>query len=109
MNTEIEEKLAIIQQSLLKIEITGQNTLEECRKTNGRVTKLEDKHNEVAKDLAVFNGVINEKVKVLDKAIDALAPKVEKGVSFIDKIKGNWQSITIIMIIITYFLDKIMK
>jgi len=85
MTSEIEEKLSIIQQSLVEIKVTGQNTLEECRKTNGRVTKLEDKYNELDKSVAL-----------IEQTVDDIKPDVKKNNSFMDKVVGNWQAIVII-------------
>ena len=85
MTSEIEDRLSIIQQSLIKIEVTGQNTLEECKKTNGRVTKLETQYNQLDKTVALIDQTVND-----------IKPDVKKNNSFIDKIIGNWQAIVII-------------
>ena len=58
----LEEQLSSINSKLAKIEATGENTLAECRKTNGRVTKLEDSHNETKLELAVLEGGSKERV-----------------------------------------------
>ncbi len=85
MTSEIEDKLSLIQQSLVEIKITGQNTLAECQKTNGRVTKLEGKYNELDKSVAL-----------LDQTMQDIKPDVRKNNSFMDKVVGNWQAIVII-------------
>jgi len=84
MTTEIEERLSVIQQALVEIKVTGQNTLAECQKTNGRVTKLEGKYNELDKSVAL-----------LDQTVKEIKPDIKKNNSFVDTLKGNWQAIVI--------------
>ncbi len=103
---EISSKeLFDIQAQLAVIQVTGENTLLECRKTNGRVTKLEDSHNSIKTDIAV----LGEKYRVLDRDLDDITPEIRKSSSLLDMMKGNWQAIMIVFMVIAWTIDKFLK
>jgi hypothetical protein len=106
---DIAEELSEIKQQLAILITTGNNTLAECRKTNGRVTKLEESHNALVKDLAVLDALTTQKMKFIDKDLDSIVPKVVKNNAFIDTLKGNWQGIMMVVMVIGYILDKFLK
>lgn len=103
------EELSDIKEQLAIIRTTGENTLVECRKTNGRVTKLEDSHNELKVDLAVLGATVNEKIKVLDRDVEGILPKVEKNDGLLSSIRGNWQAICVIALVVITVLDLYSK
>jgi hypothetical protein len=107
--SDVAEELSLIRQSLALIKNTGENTLSECRKTNGRVTKLEDSHNTIVTDVAVLRATLTEKIKVLDRDVSDISPKVDKGQSFMDTLKGNWQGIIMTVGVLIYIAEKIIK
>jgi|SRR6185369_5739007 len=106
---DIAEELSEIKQQLAILITTGNNTLAECRKTNGRVTKLEESHNTLVKDLAVLDALTTQKMKFIDKGLDDITPKIENSQSFMHTLKGNWQAIMIVAMVIGYVLDKLIK
>jgi len=103
------EELSDIKEQLAIIRTTGENTLAECRKTNGRVTKLEDSHNELKTNLAVLKTSVEKDFKIVDRDLSDLTPKVEDSKSFMDVLRGNWQSLAIIGMIIAWWIDKFVK
>jgi predicted nucleic acid-binding Zn-ribbon protein len=103
---DIAEELSTIREQLAVIKITGENTLTECRKTNGRVTGLETSHNDLKTDLAVLRATVGEKIRVLDRDLDDISPKVEENKSFMNTLKGNWQGIVMTLGLIIYIIDK---
>jgi len=106
---DIAEELSEIKQQLAIVITTGNNTLDECRKTNGRVTRLEESHNNLVKDLAVLDALTTQKMKFIDKGLDDITPKLEKGQSFMYTLKGNWQGIMVVAMLIGYIVDKFIK
>ncbi len=106
---ELSEELSDIKEQLAIIRTTGENTLAECRKTNGRVTKLEDSHNSLKIDLAVLRNSTEKDIKVIDRDLNDLTPKVENNRSLLETIKGNWQAIMIVGMVLAWVLDKVVK
>ncbi len=106
---DIAEELSEIKQQLAVIKITGENTLVECRKTNGRVTGLEGSHNELKTDLAVLKATVNEKIVVLNRDLQDISPIARNSHSFIDTLKGNWQGIVMTVGVVIYIVEKFIK
>ncbi len=107
--SDFSEVLSEIKEQLAVIKTTGENTLAEARKTNGRVTRLEDSHNSLKLDLAVLKTSVEKDIKVLDRDLEDLSPEVKKNTSLLDMIKGNWQTLVIVAMIIAWWIDKFMK
>lgn len=103
------EELSDIKTQLAIIQSTGESTLAECRKTNGRVTKLEENHNSLKLDLAVLKTSVEKDIKSLDRDLEDISPQVKQNTSFIDKLIGNWQSIVIVVMVLSYLIEKFIK
>ena len=102
-------ELSEIKSQLAVIKTNGENTLAECRKTNGRVTKLEDSHNLIVTDLAVLRATVTEKINVLDRDLGEITPQVTENNSFMHFLRGNWQGVLTIVVILGYIIDKLWK
>lgn len=98
---DLSEHLLEITTKLSKIEVLSESTLAEAKKTNGRVTKLEDYHLNNATKIAV----LEEKVNSLEK----LEPEVNKQGSLLAFAKGNWQGILITLTAIAFLIDKALQ
>ncbi len=107
--SDFSEVLSEIKEQLAVIKTTGDNTLAEARKTNGRVTRLEDSHNGLKTDLAVLKNSVEKDFKVIDRDLNDLTPKVAENQSFMQVLKGNWQTLVIIGMIIAWWIDKFVK
>jgi len=103
------QELSDIKEQLAIIRTTGENTLAECRKTNGRVTKLEDSHNSLKIDLAVLKTSVEKDIKTLDKDLGEITPQVAENNSFMHFLRGNWQGVLTIAVIVGYIIDKLWK
>ena len=106
---DIAEELSTIREQLAVIKTNGENTLTECKKTNGRVTRLEEGHHSIKLDLAVLDATLKEKITVINRDIGDIAPLVKDSKTFMDILKGNWQSIMIIGMVVGYIVDKFVK
>ncbi len=103
------EELSDIKEQLTTIRVTGESTLAECRKTNGRVTKLEDSHNELRIGLAILKTATEKDIKNLDRDLGEITPQVAENNSFMHFLRGNWQGVLTIAVIVGYIIDKLWK
>jgi chromosome segregation ATPase len=102
---DLAELLVDIQTKLAKIEATGEATLTEAKRTNGRVTKLEDHHVDNRSKISVLENEIAHLTKNLDK----IGPDIAESRSLVDKIKGNWQGVLLTATALGFFIDKLIQ